>query len=142
MHSAGWHYARYRNASNAGSGKLFEGPYWSRPIEGVDDAAFVTVYVDTNLRFAGVPPRYAGWTMLHHHAGEPTRSRVPGSLWSPSPWYLALGASVEARVSAYIEWLGDYQRRRDALLDAYEYGWLSPDVRACRVPRPGGGDAR
>ena len=105
-------YAQQRNADRAASGKLFEERFYSRVIE--DDAALmlVTLYNDANAYQAGIAATPFGheWSTGPLHAGL-SGSRIPTRLWTPSRWYLALGANVDARAATYRHLIGEHVAR-------------------------------
>ena len=108
-------YAQYRNRTRQGSGKLFEERYKSYPITNEQYMAVATVYVELNPVFGGICP-HAGdypWSTFTLHAGAQAREPWINRLWAPSPWYLSLGGTREARAEAYLDWFEHYRARND-----------------------------
>lgn len=101
-------YALRRNRARAGSGKLFEERYKRWPLKTEIKLAVATTYCDANPLRAGMvqDPRDYPWSTCALHAGEPGRARIPERIWTPSPFYLALGATPEERARRYVEVLG------------------------------------
>jgi putative transposase len=125
-------YAQHRNRRRNATGKLFEQRFESFPLLDDNAVAAVTAYIDLNPVRAGVVahPADAPWTTYGLHAGV-RGSLVPPSLWTPSPWYLGLGATPDARARAYAAWVAQCRMRdfdRDVVL-------VTPGV---RVRRPDG----
>jgi putative transposase len=96
-------YAMYRNKQRGGSGKLFQDRYYSKPIQDERYLAIAQIYIELNAWRAGMvtDPLDYPWSTFPIHAGHPDRSKIPMELWTPSPWYLALGRSDEARAQRY-----------------------------------------
>ena len=92
-----------RNSLRDGSGKLFEERFQSKPILDDEYLATVTIYNDVNAYRAGrvKTPLAHIWSTGPMHAGR--AGRIPGQLWTPSAWYLALGATPQARATRYRE---------------------------------------
>ena len=87
-------YALWRNRRRGGSGKLFEARFGCRRVRSERYLATVIAYVDLNLRRAGIyRPTLSRWTTLGLHAGIGETTPALAALWTPSPWYLALGAA-------------------------------------------------
>lgn len=94
-------YAQDRNRRRAGSGRLFEQRFFSRPILTDEELAVVTAYVDLNPVRAGIvshPSEYE-WSTYGLHAK--TATAIPSGIWTPSPWFLSLGRDPEMRASRY-----------------------------------------
>jgi putative transposase len=98
-------YAKYRNRAREASGKLFESRYLCIPITDDEQLAVVTYYTDVNALRAGKVKDAVDypWSTYAIHAGQPLRSSVPYDLWTPSPWYLALGPTANVRAARYRE---------------------------------------
>ena len=118
-------YAQVRNAQRGATGKLFEQRFGSIPMRDDAHVMMATLYNDTNAFRAGatVGPDGHAWSTGPLHAGLPG-SRIPRELWTPSTWYLRLGATAELRAAAYREHLAGYLQRRVREGDGYE----EPDV--------------
>lgn len=98
-------YALVRNRLKEASGKLFEERFYRDPIAFDEKLANTTAYIDSNpLRAAIVDdPLDYPWTTYAIHAGRPERCRIPIEIWTPSPWYLALGDDPATRARRYAE---------------------------------------
>lgn len=103
LHRTCQRYAQVRNSLRDGSGKLFEERFQSKPILDDEYLATVTIYNDVNAYRAGrvKTPLAHVWSTGPMHAGR--AGRIPGQLWTPSAWYLALGATPQARAIRYRE---------------------------------------
>ncbi|MBK9035201.1 MAG: transposase [Myxococcales bacterium] len=106
---AGQRYAQLRNAARSASGKLFEERFHSKPI--LDDTYLmtVTIYNDVNAYRAKriIDPFTHAWSTGPLHAGV-KGGRIPPAMWTPSPWYGALGATAEQRARRYRELVAAY----------------------------------
>jgi putative transposase len=139
-------YAQYRNARRRATGKLFEQRFFSVPILDDRQLAITTVYADLNALRGGLvddPVDYR-WSTYALHAGDPARSKIPRSLWTPSPWYEGLGKSVEDRAAKYREWVASCRARdlkpaRVTEIEAIEA--LSSEPYGLRLQRPDGSGA-
>ncbi len=102
-------YAQYRNRRRGASGKLFEERYRCFPILDTEQLGIVTCYVDANpLRAGNVQdPTESRWTTCALHAGR-AGSAIPAALWTPSPWYLALGDTPRERAARYVDFMTSY----------------------------------
>ncbi len=134
-------WAQRRNSKRNGSGKLFEGRFYSKPVTSEHQLAATTVYIEANPIRAGIvtDPLDYPWSTYALHAGYVDQSKISPSWWTPSPWYLSLGASPEARASAYRELFANYVAggtRPDHAdeVDAIEAMASSPDTRHLRRP--------
>jgi putative transposase len=103
-------YAQWRNRRRDSSGKLFEERYWCRPLLTAEQVASATAYVDLNGWRAGIEhnPFAYRWSTGAIHAGEPGRAGVPPAAWTPSAWYVELGASPEERAAVYVDFIRAY----------------------------------
>jgi putative transposase len=132
-------YAQIRNANRSGSGKLFEERFRSKPI--ADDAHLMaaTMYIEANPIRAGLVRSAAEyrWSTYALHAGV-DRNSLLASMWTPSSWYLSLGASSSEREGAYRELFADYVARPPADDDPFDY--LDVPYRR-RLLRPNGSRA-
>jgi putative transposase len=140
-------YAQLRNAKRGGTGKLFEERFDSKPIANEHHLIAATVYIEANPLRAGIARNALDypWSTYALHAGEPNRSAIPRSLWTPSPWYLSLGSSAGKRASVYRELFDAYVAKDDfrefeylAHLDESPY---QVRVNQGRVRRPNGSRA-
>jgi putative transposase len=95
-------YAQARNLRRDGSGKLFEERYHCVPILSDEQMAMTTAYVDLNAFRAHYveDPAAHRWCTYRLHAGL-AHSDIPADLWTPSDWYLSLGATPEIRAERY-----------------------------------------
>jgi REP element-mobilizing transposase RayT len=95
-------YAQARNLRRDGSGKLFEERYRCLPILTDAQLAAATAYIDLNAYRAHLVEDFAAhrWSTYRLHAGLPD-SAVPADLWTPSAWYLSLGATPAVRAARY-----------------------------------------
>jgi putative transposase len=95
-------YAQRRNLMRAGSGKLFEQRFWSKPIESERQLAVATAYIDANPLRAGIAEDAADyrWSTYRTHVGRPAPDleHVPVTT---SHWYQAIGATDAERAEAY-----------------------------------------
>ena len=130
-------YAQFRNLRRDGSGKLFEERYTCVPILTDEQLAVVTAYVDLNaLRAHAVEdPADHRWSTYRLHAGLPD-SGVPESLWTPSAWYLSLGATPEARAACYRDFVASWAARYRAAEAAIPAESKRPALHARRLERP------
>ncbi len=132
-------YAQQRNAEREASGKLFEERFYSRVLE--DDAALmqVTLYNDANAFDAGMvaSPCDHDWSTGPLHAGV-DGARIPPRLWTPSRWYLALGASAGERAAAYRHLMAARAERAAIVATARESEPADDGVRpyTLRLERP------
>ncbi|HEY8141676.1 MAG TPA: transposase [Kofleriaceae bacterium] len=137
-------YARYRNESRNGSGRLFEERFWSRPLPTLEAVEAVTLYNDANAIRAAIVdrPEDYPWSTCAIHYGQPERSAIPLRLWTPSEWYVSLGPDAPRvyaeRMVAFTknrvpDWLHEQLRTVEAL--------ASLDYRG-RLERPDGSSAR
>jgi putative transposase len=133
-------YAQYRNGRRDGSGKLFEQRYLCKPILDEAQLAITTVYCDLNPlggAWLGDGQRLR-WSTFGHHVGRPGESAIPARLWTPSGWYLGLGAAPAARVAAFLGWVdAALERRREG---AFELGTADEAWGAELVGAPSGVD--
>ena len=106
-------FAQYRNNSRRSSGKLFEERYKSYPITNEQYMSVATVYVDLNPVLGGLCSRADEyqWSTFALHAGAEAGEPLLNQLWTPSPWYLSLGSTFEARAQAYLDWFDHYRAR-------------------------------
>jgi putative transposase len=134
-------YAQIRNAKRGDSGKLFEERFYSRPIENERHLIAATVYIDANPLRAGIAKNALDypWSTYALHVGEPNRSAIPRSLWSPSPWYLSLGSSARKRADVYRELFDSYVAKDD--FSEFEHLKYLDDSPHRRVWRPNGSRA-
>jgi putative transposase len=108
MKSVNQRFASFRNGTRAGSGKLYEERFQSKPVTDDAQLAVTTAYIEANPIRAGLvrrPDEYP-WTTYGLHAGTPCA--VAPQSWTPSPWYLGLGADPASRQAHYREFFGDY----------------------------------
>ena len=91
-------YAQARNRRKCASGRLFEERFWCKPLLTAADVEAVTLYNDANAMEAAMVSHPADhvWSTCAIHYGQPDRSRVPLEMWTPSAWYLSLGADAPA----------------------------------------------
>jgi putative transposase len=96
-------YAQIRNDRRKGSGKLFEERFSSKPIKSEEQLIATTLYNDSNAYRAGMvaTPFDHKWSTAALHAGCPAQAKIPLDLWTPSPWYAALGRTPDARAERY-----------------------------------------
>ena len=112
MHYTGMRYSRCRNDRRGASGKLFEERFHSFPVLSDGQLAVVTAYIELNPVRAGMRPHALGRRFSTHglHVGRADRSDVPRGIWTPSAWYLSLGATDGERAARYRQWIEDCQR--------------------------------
>lgn len=113
MHRCNQRYAQIRNPLRSGSGKLFEERFRSKPIRDDKYLQAVTLYNDANAYRAGLvaDPFEHSWSTAPIHGGFPERSKIPLELWTPSPWYLALGSTPQERAEHYRALMYEYISR-------------------------------
>jgi REP element-mobilizing transposase RayT len=144
MQSCLQRFARRRNDSRGGSGRLFEERFWCRPLWTLEDVEKFTLYADSNAIQAGMVEHPADhvWSTCAIHYGQPERTRVPLHMWTPSDWYLSLGPDAplvyEARMNEFLAGKipdGRYDRLRAAEA-------LASRSYRRRIERPDGSSAR
>jgi putative transposase len=136
-------YAQVRNKRRNATGKLFEERYHSKVIRDEAQLMTTTLYNDANWYSAGKidDPCAHVWSTGPLHAGR-AGSRIPMELWTPSPWYLGLGETVEARGAAYRACMESYlAQEREALVDE-ETERRDIEPYDLRIKRPDGSSAR
>lgn len=103
-------YSQFRNRSRGTSGKLFEERYFCKPLKDDSHLATAIAYVDSNGFRAGLvaTPEGHRWSTGGIHAGAPELSDIPVDLWTPSSWYLALGAGGASRATLYRRHMESY----------------------------------
>jgi putative transposase len=96
-------YASVRNRKREATGKLFEQRYYSKPITSELQLAYTVMYIDANAIRAGLVADAMDWRWSTYpiHAGEPERSAIPLSAWTPSNWYRGLGRTTDERAMRY-----------------------------------------
>jgi putative transposase len=96
-------YASVRNRKREATGKLFEERYYSKPITSELQLAYTVMYIDANAIRAGLVTDAMDycWSTYAIHAGEPERSAIPMSAWTPSAWYRGLGRTTDERATRY-----------------------------------------
>jgi putative transposase len=139
-------YAQIRNAARSGSGKLFERPFYSEPILTIAQLAGTQMYIESNPLRAGIAedPADCPWSSYSIFAGDPTKSKIPQDLLTPSSWYAQLAGFAGERASAYRRAFAEYVARHArpkhaASLQAYE---AASQAYGGRVRRPDGTSAR
>ncbi|MBX7194161.1 MAG: transposase [Sandaracinaceae bacterium] len=134
-------YALRRNRQRNASGKLFEQRYDALPIESERQLAATVPYVDLNPTRIG---RANVWTTYALHSGEGACPELVRELWTPSSWWLGLGADEASRQQRYRElvqlrresWEADVVKApRRVIPVGYEQRPTRPD--ASRVAEPG-----
>lgn len=105
MARVGQQFAVFRNESRAGTGKVFEERFRSKPVLDERYAARLGPYVELNPERAGIVGDLSAyrWSTYWLHVGRPELCRVPVSLWTPSSWWLSLGTDTESRAIRYRE---------------------------------------
>lgn len=103
MARVGQQFAVFRNRSREGSGKLFEERFHCKAIVDELHLARLTPYIELNPERAGIVGDLSQyrWSTYWLHVGRPELCRVPASLWTPSPWWLSLGATDSERAAHY-----------------------------------------
>ena len=119
-------YSLVRNKQREHSGKLFEQRFVSIPLGEDAAVARATAYVDLNPVRAGTENQRV-WSTYHVHVGNPALARLPSGLWTPSRWYLGLGATDEERGAAYAAWLKERGRAEDVRAKPREIWLRRPD---------------
>lgn len=137
-------YAQTRNQRRGGSGHLFEERFNSVPITSERQLALTTAYDDLNPVRAGMtarPDEYA-WSTYALHTNQV--SSIPRGLWTPTHWYLELGATPDARAVGYRKWIDACLERDErphevtrvdaklALANASPFGAKRPDGTSAR----------
>lgn len=105
-------HAQYRNRVRGGTGKLFEQRYIAIPVTTDEYLATLTAYIELNPVRAGRADDPAGypWSTYGLHAGTDGGAVWPG-LWTPTDWYLSLGATYEERARRYAQWVHEVDPR-------------------------------
>jgi putative transposase len=95
-------YAWRRNHALDRSGKLFEERFYCKPITSDAQYCRTSVYVDLNGMRAGLcrSPEQHRWCSYRLHT-RGTDPLLPEGLWTPHPWWLALGRDDASRGRAY-----------------------------------------
>ena len=136
VHRFGQRYAQLRNTQRGATGKLFEERFASKPISDEHHLCATMLYNDANAFRAGIvtEPLAHRWSTGPIHAGSGGQPMI-ASMWTPSPWYVALGDTHTARAHEYRELMRGY------LGEEYSscYGG---DVYRRRMTRPNGSSAR
>jgi len=114
-------YAMHRNREQGSTGKVFEQRYGIEAITTERQLAATTAYVDLNPVRAGIA---SPWTTHALHAGRGTVIEAIREVWTPSQWWLGLGADADARHAQYRDFC---ELRQEA--------WAADVVRP-RAPRP------
>jgi len=99
-------YAIHRNKKRNSSGKLFEGPFYCKPITSIEQLACTIAYIELNPVRAGLvehPEQYR-WSSCRIHLGQPAPG-IPRRLLQPSAWYRGLGDSPAQRRTLYLDWI-------------------------------------
>jgi len=138
-------YATWRNAERGTTGKLFEQRFFSASLEEPLYLARATLYNDANLAVAGLiaDPADHRWSTCGIHCGVPERSAIPLSMWTPSPWYLALGRPDERPLHyrrLLLAYLSAPELDVDPAVVEFERGAMEHYTR--RIERPDGSSAR
>ena len=110
-HRMGQRYAQLRNERRGATGKLFEERFGSKPIVDGNQLMATTLYNDVNAHRAGLAddPLSYPWSTAPLHSGS-SGLRAIASMWTPSPWYVGLGATIDARTQRYRELMQSYLR--------------------------------
>ncbi len=108
-------YAQYRNRHYRASGKVFEERFKCFPIRDEDHMAVTTAYVELNPVRAGICRRAIDyrWSTFALHVGADPEESLMRKLWTPSSWFLSLGADPAARCAAFEDWFHYYRARDD-----------------------------
>lgn len=108
-------YAQSRNRSRQASGKLFEERYRCIPIATEEQMVVTTTYIELNPVRAGVSDDASAyrWSTFCFHAGVDGGEPLINRLWTPSSWYLSLGATPPERATAYLDSFEHYRARDD-----------------------------
>ncbi|MDQ3032455.1 MAG: transposase [Myxococcota bacterium] len=120
MHRVGQQYAVFRNQRRGASGKLFQERYRCKPVLDETYLARLVPYVELNPERAGMVDDLAHyrWSTFALHTGRAEQSIVPPSLWTPSPWWMSLGANASERAERHLELIAACRRGGAAALDA------------------------
>lgn len=108
-------YAQLRNRKRGSSGKLFEERYKCVPIATEEQMAITTAYIELNpvrAQIVDTANTYR-WSTFRLHAGLDGGEPLINRLWTPSSWYLSLGADPDQRALAYSDWFEHYRARDD-----------------------------
>lgn len=114
-------YAMHRNREQGASGKVFEQRYGIEAIKTERQLAATTAYIDLNPARAGIA---SPWTTRALHAGNGPVVPAIREIWTPSQWWLGLGADDDARHAQYRE-----------LCELRQESWAADVVRP-HAPRP------
>jgi putative transposase len=106
-------YAQIRNQRRDGTGKVFEERFRSEPVLDETHLMNATMYIDANPVRAGVVKNAIDyrWSTYGLHVGEPQRSAIPSSMWTPSEWYRSLGRTMSESARCYRALFEDYVSR-------------------------------
>lgn len=114
-------YARHRNRTYGGSGKVFEGRYDCRPAESFADEAVMLGYVELNGPLAGIVRRPEDHEWCSYRLKVcPDLDDPFRALWTPSPFWESLGANPGAAYRAFIERRFEEAKRDRRMLEALE----------------------
>ena len=142
LHRTCQRYAQVRNLLRDSSGKLFEERFHSKPILDDEYLCTVTIYNDVNAFRAGRvrTPLAHVWSTGPLHAGR--ASRIPARLWTPSSWYLGLGATPQARAARYRELVAGRLDEPDEVIPTrpYQRRLERPNRTSAREESPRWGD--
>jgi putative transposase len=108
-------YAQYRNRHYRATGKLFEERFKCIPILSDEHMAVTTAYVELNPVRAGMSRRAIEyrWSTFAMHVGVDPEESLIRKLWTPSRWFLSLGADLNDRCAAFEDWFLYYRARAD-----------------------------
>lgn len=114
-------YAVHRNREQGSTGKVFEQRYGIKAVTSERQLAATTAYVDLNPARAGIE---SPWTTRALHTGAGTVIPAIREIWTPSEWWLGLGATDATRQAQYRDFC---ERRQEQ--------WAADVVRP-EAPRP------
>jgi REP-associated tyrosine transposase len=112
IHMASMRYAQRRNRVHEDTGKLFEQRFLSFPVLNDAQVARVTAYIELNPVRAGICDDALGYrySSFGLHAGVAAPESFGAFMWSPSPWFLGLGETIEERAAMHRQWVDDFRR--------------------------------
>lgn len=118
VHGFAQRYAMHRNRARGGTGKLFEERFKNFGLRDAQQYGRLHAYIELNPMRAGISssPGAHPWTTYRLHSGEADRSAVPSWLWTPSPWWLGLGANDAERARVHREWIDECRPHHETLI--------------------------
>lgn len=124
-------YAQFRNRTRDGSGHLFDGRFYSEPLESDANVGLTLAYVELNPERAGLRAvDEHPWSTYGCHVGGP--SLFPFERWTPSFWYESLRLTLAERQQRYAEWIAERRLADEKPLQAGALDAKESKVRRAR----------